>query len=1159
MKQWVLRVYDFFIRRRKLALLLLLAVLALSALSALRLHYDEDITAFLPSDPQTEQYRSVYERMGAADRIALFFSACEGSDCALPDLQDAMTAFGDSLSALGDYPVQICTDEASTAELQRFIASNAPYFLRESDYARADSLLAQPLYLPQRLAEVREALYSPFGALVREAYRSDPLGLFTPVWQRLSVFNPAGEGASLRDGFLFTEDGSTGIAFVRSPYGSSESGGNAAFVSAVKSAANAVQRQFPAISIASTGAPEVAVENAARIRKDSFLALGIALVLICLLLFLSFRRLADVLWIVISLACGTLFSLGLIALFRPSVSIIILGIGSMIIGIAVNYPLHYVDHLKYRPDKRQALSDQVEPLLVGNITTVGAFLSLMLLSAGALRDFGFIGAAMLLGTILFVLFFLPVFVPPAGKPRRTLRLDLDRHLHLSRSTSAFIFVLFLLLTGFFYTRSGGVVFDADTHNINYMTREQADGFALLERLGANRQPLYAVSASADVQQALEGSECIAALIRERQPQYAGISDFVPSMREQRSRLARWENFKAAHPQLPAALDAQAEALGFSKTAFSPFHALWTADFRAQGADFFAPFTATAGAPRFLAGEEGVYVVNAPALDPELKETLRAALPQGAFCFDASDLSNRLVGLLSADFDKIGWICSLIVFLFLTLSLGRLELSLLSFLPLAVGWVWILGIMQLSGLYFNIVNIILATFIFGQGDDYTIFITEGLMYEYATGRKILHSYKNCVVLSALLMFIGIGALIFAKHPAMRSLATVTMVGMVTVVAMACYLPPLLFRFLTRKGGTLCEVPLTFRRIGATAVMMLNFLLSLLVIAAVSFAWALFPRTEKWKLRYHRFVQGCARLSFKMIPDTRLRVLNPGGEDFSRPAIVVCNHHSHIDVLALLALTPRLVVLTNDWVRRNPLYAPVIHRGNFLPVSEGLEANIERLRPMVAQGYSVLVFPEGTRSADGSVQRFHRGFSALARALDIDVLPVCIHGFHDLLPKKATVLRRASLTLEIGARIAPEAFPETDKAFASALRKQYVERYEVLRDVCETPEYVAPFVKYRYLYKGSAPMAECRAVLRSSLGRCASAEWTGVSSVRVMNGGYGAFALLLALSHRHLKVVAYEREEEKFLTAAHLTALPSNLEYVWLKEGEQPAPADREVVL
>lgn len=65
--------------------------------------------------------------------------------------------------------------------------------------------------------------------------------------------------------------------------------------------------------------------------------------------------------------------------------------------------------------------------------------------------------------------------------------------------------------------------------------------------------------------------------------------------------------------------------------------------------------------------------------------------------------------------------------------------------MAVSWLWILGLMSLFGIQFNIINIILATFIFGQGDDYTIFITEGCQYEYAYGRKMLASYKNSIVI------------------------------------------------------------------------------------------------------------------------------------------------------------------------------------------------------------------------------------------------------------------------------------------------------------------------------------------------------------------------------------------------------------------------------
>ena len=169
-------------------------------------------------------------------------------------------------------------------------------------------------------------------------------------------------------------------------------------------------------------------------------------------------------------------------------------------------------------------------------------------------------------------------------------------------------------------------------------------------------------------------------------------------------------------------------------------------------------------------------------------------PPSAFSHQPSALTSAIVSSLTDNFNYIGWACGAIVFFFLWFSMGSIELALISFLPMAVSWVWILGIMSLLGIQFNVVNIILATFIFGQGDDYTIFMTEGCQYEYAYRRKMLNSYKQSIIISALIMFIGIGSLIVARHPALRSLAEVTIVGMFTVVFMAWLLPAYCFRWL-----------------------------------------------------------------------------------------------------------------------------------------------------------------------------------------------------------------------------------------------------------------------------------------------------------------------------------------------------------------------------
>ena len=508
MKKLVLHIYDWLSARKGLTITLMGVLLGLCTLSALRMHYEEDISAFLPQSEESKRYSDVYNRLGQ-DRMAIFFESDEED----PDrVMDAMATFGD-LWAEADTAalvpdLQVCADAGAVEEVFGFIRTHWPYFLTEADYARMDSLLAVPGYVEERMAENERSFYSMGSSFTSQYLRSDPLGLFSPVLQRLEALNPATK-SRVEDGFLFTGDGRTGVVLFNSPFGSTESGRNAELKALTDTVKARTAARFPDLRITSTGGPEVAVENASRIKKDSFLALAIAALLICIVLWLSYKRFVDVFWILVSIFAGALFALGIIACFKSSVSLIVLGIGSMIIGIAVNYPLHYVDHLKYQADKRKALADQVNPLLVGNITTVGAFLSLLLLKAGALHDFGFIGAMMLVGTILFVLVFLPVLVPAASRPRNTVKLDFDRHIHLGPKARRWVFLGFLAVTAVLWWLSRGISFDADMHHINYMTPEQERGFALLEEMGASADgasTVYLVASGATAEEALQCNE-----------------------------------------------------------------------------------------------------------------------------------------------------------------------------------------------------------------------------------------------------------------------------------------------------------------------------------------------------------------------------------------------------------------------------------------------------------------------------------------------------------------------------------------------------------------------------------------------------------------------------------------------------------------------------
>lgn len=82
------------------------------------------------------------------------------------------------------------------------------------------------------------------------------------------------------------------------------------------------------------------------------------------------------------------------------------------------------------------------------------------------------------------------------------------------------------------------------------------------------------------------------------------------------------------------------------------------------------------------------------------------------------------------------------------------------------------------------------------------------------------------------------------------------------------------------------------------------------------------------------------------------------DFNQPRIIICNHQSHLDLMCQLVFTPKIVFLTNQWVWNNPFYGLIIRNAEYLPVKDGLESMLPHLKSLVARGYNIAIYPEGT---------------------------------------------------------------------------------------------------------------------------------------------------------------------------------------------------------
>ena len=963
MADFFLRIYDWLKCRKGLAALMVLAIMAICVISMCRLHYEEDIAGFLPIDRSDSRQTEFMEQVSKQNSIAVIF---RGNDViAAMDLFEELWFENDTLGLVPD--MSALADESMALELIQFVQEHYASFLTPVDYRRMDSLLSQPGYVAEQLESDRRSLQMLSGSFTANTIPYDPLNLFGGIIMGLG---DAGGGGGYRmvDGHIMHGTEQAGLLLFESPFGESESGQNAQIVELVGKTGSQVEEQT-GIKVSSVGAPVIAVTNADRIKRDSILAVGLAVIGILAVLLYSFRRLDYIFWIAATLLFGAVFSLGLIGCIKDSVSIIVIGIGSVIVGIAANYPLHFLHSLRDTADNRESLREMVVPLLVGNITTVSAFLCLLFLKAQAMHDLALFGSFMLAGTIIFSLVFLPVFAKAGGKPAETVHETVSEHAGKGR-LYRIVSPVVILITVAMLIWGGNAGFDTDLNHINYMTPQQKEDMELLSGsvgdAGMDRLSILAGMLAPDQEKEAVGQ--------------------------------RWTAFWKSHSDIVTQLEQEAAKAGFTAGAFAPF-------------------------------------LESVRTEPEVVSA------QDVTPVSMSQVMASLVSSLSQDFNRILFLCGFIVFAFLWVSFRRLELALISFLPLTVGWIWILSMMNWFGIQFNIVSIILATFIFGQGDDYTIFITEGLMQEYETGRSTLMERRRSVIISAVIMFIGIGTLIFAKHPAMRSLAQITMLGMFVVVVMAHFLPEWLFRWLTEKNGKRREEPVTLWRLAKTIYAFAFLILSVLVVTPIAFVLFL-GRKREWKDRWlHGVLYRFSNFVIRRVPGVGFTLDNSVGETFSKPAVIISNHQSHLDLMCLLMLTPKMVVITNEWVWRNPIYGPLIRRAEFVPAAEGVENYMPQLQSLVERGYSVMVFPEGTRSEDCRILRFHKGAFHLAQELGLDIVPVCLHGVGKVLPKRELMLRKGHITVTIGKRIeyGDKSWGEDSRSQTRAFHSYYLDWY------------------------------------------------------------------------------------------------------------------------
>ncbi len=1156
MEKILLAIYHFFEKRQLAMYAVFAAILLAAGWFALQVKFEEDIAKILPKDKKIEKLNEVFQNSKFMDKLAVTVSLKDTTAEAQPD---SLVAYTDELvvnmeQKLDSFisKINYKVDDGLALELFGTVSDHLPVYLNEKDYTQIDSLIT-PARVKETLEQNFRTLTSPSGFALKSMISKDPVGITFLGLKKLQQLQ-YDENFELYDNYIMTKDRKHLMLFITPKYPPNNTGKNALLLEGLDSL---IDNNSSSVTASYFGATAVSVGNALQLRKDSMLTQGITVLFIIVFLGFYFKKKRAPFIILVPVIFGAVFSLACIYFLKGSISVIALGTGSVVLGIAVNYSLHVFNHYRHTRNIETLIRDLAIPMTVGSFTTIGGFLCLQFVESEMLKDLGLFAAFSLVGASLCSLIFLPHFIA-SKKEQAAHTADkfswIDKVASLRPEYNKYLVLLILGLTVFFAFWAGKVGFESDLQNMNFMNSRLKESEKKLNQINQYAlQSVYLVTEGKTLDDALVNNEKLVKQIEKLQDEnvvkkYSGVSSLIISDSLQQTRIERWNKYWTADKKaaLMATLIKEGTALKFNASAFDNFKMLLDNAYVPVGTDAMADVRKIFLDDYITEKPGKTTVVTLVKTVPEKRQQVYKTFEneEHVTVLDKQYLTNRMVEIINSDFTSIALMTSMLVFFVLLIVYGRIELTLVSFIPMFISWVWILGIMGLAGIQFNIINIIISALIFGLGDDYSLFIMDGLLQEYKTGKKNLSSFKSSIILSAVTTIAGLGVLIFAKHPALQSIALISIIGILCVVVMSQILIPFLFSVLIKNRVKRNRFPWTLWGFIKSSFAFSYFIGWSVTFTIIAWIFALFNIKERGKLIYHTLISKvCRRLVYIMI-NVKKKIINPQQEKFKTPAIIIANHQSSLDILPLIMLHPKLLMITNNRIWNSPLFGKVIRMADYFP-AEQIETDLSLVEDRIKNGYSVIIFPEGTRAVDGVIKRFHKGAFYLAEKLNVDILPIMIHGTDYTLTKQDQLLKDGQLTVKILPRIKPD-----DKTYGDgyAERAKHIGRYfrtefEMLRAEIEQPKYFREKLIYNYLYKG--PVLEWYMRIKTRLEKNYQLFHELVPTkgkILDIGCGYGLMPYMLSFTSAQREITGIDYDEEKIDTANHCFSKTDNVKFV-----------------
>ena len=878
------------------------ALFAFFGFFAMQLHLEEDINKLMPSSKNEDgTTKLAFADLKIKDKVFLLFSLSpkvQTSNLFASDnrtlglnatlhpselLTSVCDEFVDSLlqrdstsQTIGDIFYQL--DEELLPDGIDYLTEHLPAYIDTSAYARFDTLLTREHFVRQMLQN-KEDLTGEFGEMFPELIQMDPMGMRSVIIdhlplgvrseelgvrsEELGVRSEDGEW-SILEGHFFVPDSTVCIAFITPRYSATNTGQGSAMFELLNTQIEKFATMHPEVEISYHGTPASGFYNSTQIKHDLTTTIAGALLLVLVFLLFCFRRWDTIPLLLLPVVFGTVFGLAMMYWLKGEFSLLALGIGGVVLGVALSYVLHVMTHRQFVGDTEQLLHDQVKPVLLGCLTTIGSFAGLLFVKTDLLRDFGLFAAFAILGTTLFSLTYLPQlleFLRPFGSKRpevergvrseelgvrseelgvRSEELGVRSEMLGVRSEKfklitypfdqkkpliAVILLITVVCIGAFVI--GGTRFDADMHNLGYdhpMTEHSEQ--LLREKTYTNDKTKYFASQGRTMEEAIENFALLDRKLDSLQQlglvkSYTRTNQIFVLLRQQQERIEAWKQYWTDErlAQVRQLIAQTAPQAGLNADAFGPFFEAATRDYQpdalydagiipagyqstlteqSYGGDYLV-FTSVRCENDSVRSSESDYmrICNAIANEPHL------------LVLDTYYYTTDTLNAMSKDFNLLQWLSMVFVLVVLWLSFHfNWRHTLLAFAPILLSWLIVLGVMVIFNVQFNLISIIISTFIFGIGIDYSIFIMHGLTseskssnlkvqsskFKVQSSKLILHSHKTAILLSAVVLVTTVSSMLIARHPAIRSVGFTTLVGLLSAVILSYVLQPAIFRWL-----------------------------------------------------------------------------------------------------------------------------------------------------------------------------------------------------------------------------------------------------------------------------------------------------------------------------------------------------------------------------